>query len=247
MTRSRWALSALILALAAGASAQDAQGYLAADAIDAARVVGPPPAAGSPQEAADLATYRAGAAAVDTPRWRQAREDDNLQMAVVFERYACALDAKLDPARAPATTRLLTRTMADADAISRGAKQAYKRPRPFAADDPAAPVCLDIPRERRATSSFTYPSGHGTLGAIWGLVLTEAAPARATPIAERTRSFIESRQVCRVHYASDLQAAERLGSVIFARLQASPEFHADLAAAKAEIAAAPRPAGCPAS
>jgi len=236
---------ALAVLLAAGASAQAPQGYLPPEAVDAARVVGPPPAAGSPEEAADLAAYRAGASAAGTPRWALAREDDSLAMGVVMKRYACALDADIDPARAPALVRLLNRTLADADAISRGAKQTYKRPRPFATDDPAAPLCVDIPAERRPTSSPTYPSGHGTVGALWGLVLTQAAPERAAPVAERSRTFVESRQVCRLHYPSDLRAGERLGGVIFARLQSSPEYQADLAAARAEIAAAPKPQDCP--
>jgi len=239
------AASGLALGLAP-ASAQGPQGYLPPGAIDAARVVGPPPAAGTPAEAADVAAYRAAAAGVGNERWAQAIADDDVRIPAALKRYACALDAELDPAAAPATVRLLARSLVDADAVAQGAKQAYRRPRPFAADDPAAPVCLNIPPERRAASSFTYPSGHATLGAVWGLVLTEAAPQRADALAERTRSFVESRLVCRVHYASDLAAGQRLGAVIFARLQASPEYAADVAAARAEIAAAPKPAGCPA-
>ena len=227
------------------ARAEGPQGYLPAGAIDAARVVGPPPEAGSAAEAADIAAYRDAAAAVGTQRWIEARADDDLEMRVVLKRYACAVNAELSPVTSPATVRVLERTMMDASVVSGAAKTAYHRPRPFAADDPAAPLCIDVPAERRANPSFSYPSGHGTLGMLWGLVLTEAAPDRAGPIAERSRSFIESRQVCRVHYPSDLRAAERLGASIFARLQSSPEFQADLAAAKAEIAAAPVPQDCP--
>lgn len=238
-------LAAVVIALVWGvAAAEDPQGYLDPASVDAVQVVGPPPMTGTPAEAADVAAYQAAAAGVDTPRWRLATEDDNIDIPVVLKRYACALDAELDPARSPATLRLLQRTLRDAGAISGLAKQSYRRPRPFTTDDPEAPLCVDVPAARRATSSFTYPSGHGTLGATWGLVLTEAAPQRAGPIAERTRTFIESRQVCRLHYPSDLQAGERLGAVIFARLQASPEYQADLAAAQAEIAAAPKPQGC---
>ena len=239
-------VAAAALALICGiAQAADPQGYLPTGAIDATRVIGPPPQAGSPAEAADIAAYQAAAAAVGTPRWIEAREDDDLEMRVVLKRYACAVNAELAPGSSPATVRLLERTMMDASVIAAAAKTAYHRQRPFAADDPATPLCIDVPPERRASSSFTYPSGHGTLGTVWGLVLSQAAPDRAGPIAERSRSFVESRQVCRVHYPSDLHAAERLGSSIFARLQSSPEFQADLAAARAEIAAAPVPQDCP--
>ena len=244
MFRPVVAIAALAL-ICTVARADGPQGYLPAGAIDAARVVGSPPEAGSLAEAADIAAYQAAAAGVGTPRWIQAREDDDEEIPVVLKRYACALNAELRSETAPATVRLLERSMVDAGTVGSAAKTAWRRPRPFAADDPATPLCIDVPAERRASASYSYPSGHGTLGEVWGLVLTQAAPDRAGPISERTRSFIESRQVCRVHYPSDLHAAERLGAVLFARLQSSPEFQADVAAARAEIAAAPVPQDCP--
>jgi len=228
----------------ASASAQDPQGYLSPEAVDSVAVAGPPPAAGSEAEAADIAAYRAAAAGAGSARWALARADDDVEMPAVLKRYACALDADLDPQRAPATVRLLSRTLVDASVIPNAAKKHYSRPRPFAADDPTTPLCVDIPAERRAKTSTTYPSGHATLGAVWGLVLTEAAPGRQAEIAARTATFIESRQVCRLHYPSDLAAGRRVGEAIYARLQASAEYRADLAAARAEIAAAPKPTGC---
>lgn len=234
---------AVVLA-AAAASAQDPQGYLAPDAVDSIAVAGPPPAAGSEAEAVDLAAYRAAASGAGSARWALARADDDIDMPTVLKRYACALDADLTPQTAPGTVRLLSRTLTDASVIPNAAKKHYNRPRPFAADDPTTPLCVDIPAERRAKTSSTYPSGHATLGTVWGLVLTEAAPGRSDQIAARTATFVESRQVCRLHYPSDLAAGQRVGQAIYAQLTASPEYRADLAAAKAEIAAAPKPAGC---
>jgi len=244
--RRMMGLAAVAAAVLAGvAVAQEAKGYLAAGAFDPMVVVGPPPAAGSAAEAADKAAYQDALKGVDTPRWREALADDPLSPADTLKRYACALDAQVDPARAPATVRLLQRTLVDADAFSSPVKKAINRPRPFAAD--TSPVCLPIPADRRARTSSTYPSGHATAGTLYGLVLSEVRPERTTQILARSRSFVESRQVCRVHYPSDLQAGERLGAAIFARLQGEPEYEADVKAARAEIAAAPRPEGCPAS
>ncbi|MBX7249786.1 MAG: phosphatase PAP2 family protein [Caulobacteraceae bacterium] len=237
------AVCATVLVCSA-ASADAPVGYLPAHAVDAARVVGPPPAEGSPELAADQAIYRAAEAGAGSERWRQAREDDSLDWPVVLDRYACALDARLNVNTAPATLRLLERVKIDVDATGHDAKSAYGRLRPFVTDRPDAPICIDIPPERRPSASPSYPSGHATLGTTWGLVLSEAAPDRTGAIAERTRAFIDSRRVCRLHYASDLRAGERLGASIFARLQSSPDFQADLAAARAEIAAAPKPQGC---
>lgn len=238
-------VGAAVLALGwTAATAEDPKGYIPAGAIDAAEVVGPPPRAGSTAEASDKAAYQAARAGVDSLRWTEAAADDDIATAAVMKRYACALDADLTPARAPALGRLLQRTLQDGADISEGAKQAWRRPRPFAADDPTTPLCIAIPAERRAKTSFTYPSGHATVGFLWGLVLSEAAPDRTTAVMARTRSFVESRQVCRVHYPTDIQAGQTLGAAIYARLQASPEYEADVKAAAAEIAAAPKPAGC---
>jgi len=226
------------------ATAQDPQGYLPKGSIDAVTVVGPPPAASSAAEAADKAAYLAARAGAETPRWAEATADDDIATATVMKRYACALDADLEPARAPALARVLERTLRDAAEISETAKQTYNRPRPFAADDPATPLCIHIPAERRAKTSSTYPSGHATIGFLWGLILSEAAPDRTAPVMARTRTFVESRQVCRVHYPSDVRAGQTLGAAIYARLQSSPAYAADLKAASAEIAAAPKPTGC---
>jgi acid phosphatase (class A) len=54
----------------------------------------------------------------------------------------------------------------------------------------------------------------------------------------RARSIGESRVVCGVHYVSDIEAGRDAGSVLVARLHASPAFQADLAKARDEIKAA---------
>jgi len=247
MSFRAWALSgALIVVAAASASAQAPEGYLRVEAVDAVRLAGPPPAAGSPEEAADIAAYRAGAAGAGTERWAQARADDAIDMPTVLKRYACAIDAELTPESAPNTVRLLSRTLADADAISSVAKKHYLRPRPFAADDPTTPLCVDIPAERRARTSTTFPSGHATVGTVWGGVLTDIAPDRREQIAARSRFFVDSRRVCRLHYPSDLAAGERVGAAVHAALSANPDYQRDVRLARAEVAAAPKPKDCPA-
>ena len=59
----------------------------------------------------------------------------------------------------------------------------------------------------------------------------------------------DSRVVCGVHFQSDVEAGRVIGSAMVARLHADPQFQADLARAKAELAKAPAAAGlsCPAA
>ncbi|OYU75243.1 MAG: acid phosphatase, partial [Burkholderiales bacterium PBB5] len=51
-----------------------------------------PPAEGSPQQLADLATHRATRALRDTPRWQLADSDANLKWPHAASTFACALD-----------------------------------------------------------------------------------------------------------------------------------------------------------
>ena len=45
---------------------------------------------------------------------------------------------------------------------------------------------------------------------------------------------------CGVHYPSDVEAGRTVGAALVARLHAEPQFLADMAAAKAELATAER-------
>lgn len=224
-------------------------GYLS-QPFDPIPYLPPPPASGSALEAADLAAYRDALKYVGTERWEQAAADDGVKPADVLRRYRCAIGADLAPEQAPALVRAISRSYKDADASIRAAKTRFARPRPFKGDAPDTPLCLPLTEAQRMNASPSYPSGHGSYGGLWGLMLMELAPDRAPQIMARTLSFTESRIVCRVHYPSDIQAAQLVAAGLYARLQAEPEFRADMAEARREIdaaraAQASPPEGCP--
>ena len=55
----------------------------------------------------------------------------------------------------------------------------------------------------------------------------------------------ESRIICGVHYASDIEAGRTLASAMVARLHGDPQFQADMKKARSEIARAKAaPSGC---
>lgn len=225
-------------------------GYLPKGAVDGSRFLPPVPAAGSPQEAADKAAYAAAGTQVDSPRWKQAAADDDFRTPALLAHYRCALGVSLTEETSPVLSRLLGRVRADAGSVAEATKLKFMRPRPFAEDAPDAPLCLTVPPEARGRASTAYPSGHTVGATVFGLVLSELAPDRADEVMRRTAELNESRVVCRLHYPSDIRAGEILGSVVYARLQAEPEFRKDVEAARAEMTAArtsaPKPDGCPA-
>lgn len=205
-------------------------GYLDAPAFDSRALLPAPPAPGSAAQAHDDAIAARSLALHDTARWRQATVDADLTFPAAEPLFACALGVEIDRDRTPHLVRLLRRSLADASNAGRAAKDHWQRGRPFVHN--AAPVCTP-----GVTASASYPSGHAAIGWTWTLALVELAPERADALLQRGRAFGESRLVCNVHWHSDIVEGERVGAATFARLQGSPEFRADLAAARNEISA----------
>jgi len=70
------------------------------------------------------------------------------------------------------------------------------------------------------------------------LMMAELAPDLKDPILARGRQIGYDRALAGVHYPTDVVAGRKLARDLFAKFMASPAFQADLAKAKAEIAAA---------
>jgi len=252
--RRAWAAAAALLLAACAshpaggpaAAAGDA-GYLAAGARpDGLALVPPPPAPGSPAAAHDREAMRAALALQGTPRFARARHDADLRFPGAAGIFDCALGVAVDPDAMPATVRLLRRSLVDAAGATRAAKERYRRPRPFLEN--GAPTCT--PEEEPALrGSGAYPSGHAAVGWTWALALASAVPARAEAVLARGRDYGYSRQACNVHWHSDVEQGQLLGTATFVRLLADPAFRADLEAAAAELdaaraAGAAAPPGC---
>ena len=114
------------------------------------------------------------------------------------------------------------------------AKERYQRTRPFIGNK--QPICTPSEQAMLANDG-SYPSGHTAVGWAWALVLTEIAPERADEILARGVAYGESRNVCNVHWYSDVLQGRVIRAATLARLHAEPAFRADVDAAKAEVAA----------
>lgn len=220
-------------------------GYLDDAAFDSRALVPAPPAPGTPAHALDDAVAQRALALHGTRRWQQAAVDADLDFPAGGALFACALGVPVDREHTPHLVRLLRRSLADAAVTNRAAKDQWQRPRPFLSN--GAAVCTPQDDARLRTSA-AYPSGHTAIGWTWALTLVAVAPERADPLLQRGRSFAESRLVCNVHWYSDIVQGQLVGAATFARLQDSPDFQADLAAARREVAAqrarGAQPAGC---
>jgi acid phosphatase (class A) len=223
-----------------------AEGYLGAQRVpDHTVFLAPPPAVDSPAGVADRAIFEQTRALEGSERWQLAASDDRLGARKMLGDFGCAAGIDLAGAEAPALERVLARAGADLFPMIGASKDHYQRPRPFVGTQ--APICVDVSPTFAASGS--YPSGHSASAWLHALLLAELAPEHAAAIIARGRTFGESRIVCGVHYASDVEGGRLTATALVAALHGSPQFEADMAAARAEVAKAPAlkdGASCPA-
>jgi acid phosphatase (class A) len=209
-------------------------GYLAPKAVPSSLVLLPaPPAAGSAAFALDEEINRRSFALRDTARWLLATSDADQTFPNAAGTFSCALNAPITEEGTPYLYQLLRRTLTDLGLSTYAAKNHYKRARPFIPNQ--EPICTPG-EEARLRKDGSYPSGHSAVGWGWALVLSEISPEQTEAILARGRAFGESRNVCNVHWHSDVVQGRFMGAATVARLHADPAFRADLEAARAELA-----------
>jgi membrane-associated phospholipid phosphatase len=219
------ALGALLLV----AADRPLPGYLEEQAVpDLMRVLPKPPAAGSPRDLDDAATFRRTRALRGGERWALATSDVTDDRFTVF---ACAMGMKLDAARAPALARLFAR-MGDAGMVGR-AKDGFAVKRPYLKQ--TGEICEA--KTAHLGGNGDYPSGHTSNGWATALVLAELMPSRATEILRRGRIYGESRFACGSHSRSAVEAGYLSGAAVVAAWHGSAAFRADMDAARAELQA----------
>jgi acid phosphatase (class A) len=179
-----------------------------------------------------VAIFHATRALEGGPRWALATSDDHIDRKSLLSDFGCSVGIDLGARDTPAITRVIQRSNADLFAVVGKAKDRYQRPRPFVTEQGA--VCIE-PSEDFGKSG-SYPSGHAAGGWLYALVLAEIDPANATAIMARGRAFGESRVVCGVHYASDIEAGRITASALVAELHGMAEFQVDILAARTELA-----------
>jgi acid phosphatase (class A) len=214
------------------------QGYLPnEDQLDSQAFVLPAPTEDSARQMLDTAWSEKMLPLRGSARWNLAIRDADLGFPAAARTFSCALGIPVTETDTPALYRLLRRTLADLGLATYSAKNAYQRERPFMVN--GAPVCTPD-EEDKLRKDGSYPSGHTAVGWGWALILSELAPDRAEAILARGRAFGESRNVCNVHWYSDVVAGRVVGSAAVARLQANGAFLAAKEAAHADIERARR-------
>jgi len=209
-------------------------GYLEdKESPDSLALIPPPPAPGSAAFALDEDVARRTFALRGTPRFTLALADFDLSFPHAAGTFSCVLNAPVTQQDTPHLYLLLRRTLTDVGFSTYAAKNHYNRQRPFVLNK--EPICA--PENKSwLEKDGSYPSGHTAVGWAWALILTEISPRQTDAILARGKAFGESRNVCNHHWYSDVDWGRFMGAATVARLHANPAFHADMEAARAELA-----------
>lgn len=207
-------------------------GYLPAAQIDGLAVLTPPPFPVT--GASDLAMTRAVESGTD--RWWLAIAHAELRAPEAAQHFDCVLGTRLAEKPRPALTRLMGRLLVDAETLVQAmARQTpgARRDRPITAIDGLEACQRLVPGTRESSA---WPVGGAIVAGAWGRLFATLAPDRAGEARRMGREIGWSRAVCRLNWASDIEAGLMTGESLYARAAAQPGFAADLEAARAEVA-----------
>jgi len=196
--------------------------------FDPLALLPPPPPLGAAEDVADReSTLRIYTAR--TPEEVALGKDEHT---VTIFAFTSAIGPFFQPGKFPKTEALFAEVEAETKKIVNHAKNTWKRPRPFVAD----PTRFAEPGDPEKSPG--YPSGHSTRGTVFALLLAEIFPERREAILAKGRDIGWVRVESGVHTPLDIYAGRVLGQALAQSFLHDPAFQQDLAAAKAEIAAA---------
>jgi acid phosphatase (class A) len=198
--------------------------YLTAGHPDGIALLAPPPAAGSAEEAADLASVRAVFQGRTPEELYRAKKDYGLSLFL----FAPAIGTNFQAGRFPKTEALYGKVKASIGPAIDAPKNYWKRKRPYILDPQLA---LGDPEP-----SFSYPSGHSSRGTVYALLVADLFPEKKDAVLAIGRTLGWDRVLIGKHFPTDVQAGRILAQAIYRELLKDAAFQHDLAEAKAEVA-----------
>jgi acid phosphatase (class A) len=202
--------------------------YLSISSIAPYAMLPPPAQDGSQAQKDELAEIQGIAKSRSEDRLKQARYDDVTISPVIFQSVVPGFDV----AKLPVTAKLLDDVKREANTVSHVAKMRFDRKRPYEFD-PTLNVC-----SQHRGKNATYPSGHATMGFALASMLSRLIPAKSGALMVRAQDYGYSRMVCGVHYRSDVEAGQVIGTSVVLAMSQNEQIRKDMDAARAELQAA---------
>jgi acid phosphatase (class A) len=204
--------------------------YLAASHTDILTLLAPPPTAGSAEDKADLEAAYAVASTATPEQVALAKDEVKL---TPFH-FAPVIGPWFQAGRFPKLEALFKEVETECKAVTSKGKKSWQRLRPYVVD----PVRFPHAIEHEKPTDYSYPSGHSTRGTVYAQILAELFPEKREALVAKGREVGWLRVQGGVHYPTDIYAGRVLGQSLARDFLASPSFQNDLAAVKAELAAA---------
>ncbi len=204
----------------------------AADFANSLEILPAPPQEHSVEFLYDQYQYFDGKQQRLTPRADVAIADAEFSAKGFAANFAGAFGILISEEETPQLWKLLRAVMKSESGTASQAKNYYKRTRPYAYYNQGSLVPKD---EEELRTNGSFPSGHTTMGTVWGLILAEINIANEDTILKRTYDYGQSRVIAGYHWQSDVNAGRYLGATFVARLHADKEFIKQLRKAKKEF------------
>lgn len=180
----------------------------------------------------DFVQWQWGKTVRPTERGERASQESASSTTEMARIFSEALGIKISRSETPAIYNLLSRSYHTAEQASKNPKAKYMRIRPVIQYSEIPTGRSD--RLESLRTSGSYPSGHTTRGMATALVLAEMAPEYQDTIMRRGFEYGESRIIVSAHYQSDVNAGYMCAAACVASMHATPDFKADMEAARAE-------------
>src|ERR1700677_1687165 len=212
MSKLTFSLLALLVVLPLQAKdagpATFAPRYFDPKTVDFKTLLPNPPAAGSPEEAKDVAGVLAAQANPTPEQLARVQLEAKHLNPWLFENV---LGPWFTEKNLPATAKLFVAVDNNEWLVAKAAKEYWNRPRPPLVDKRVKSL-VEPPK------NASYPSGHSTYGTVDALVLAEIAPDFRAALISRGREIGDDRVIAGVHFPTDVEAGRTLGNAIFQAL-----------------------------
>lgn len=224
----KFALAALLIIAATPAFSISEKPYMAANEVDFATLIPPPPAETSLLGKLDDQFILDAQKNMSPQRMADIQRDFAQDVFVVGQPV---LGPNFSKEKLPTTDAFFAKVIKEAGVGVGPLKQKYKKLRPFQYDKN-----IHTPENiAKGSMGPTYPSGHSTTGAITAILLSQIVPEKRDALYERGWEYGTNRVMSGAAYPSDWDAAHMIAELAVFQMMKNPDFRSDFQAVKAEI------------
>ena len=199
----------------------DSRLYLPNGSVDAAALIGPPPAPDSPALEAQMAIV------LWLQRTRTPAQVAFVQMPLNLARFAPILDDALLDVDGQQLKHTLDAAIDEVRADYDALKAVFDLKRPFQVNEAVHPAT-------DARPVAAYPSGHAIRATVYARLLAEIFPDRTDKLMDLGLRIGYGRVIAGVHYPIDVLAGQKLGNAYADVIVEQPAFRNDVAGIRGE-------------